>query len=297
MLHALVHPWLSQKRVSLSVWREDLNHAVISGNKWHKLQPWLQAAEKQHCNHLMSFGGRHSNHLHALAYACQQRGWRSTGWVRGHARQGMTATLADCLRWGMRVHFVSRHQYKQRYAPQWSINAQVCWPDAMIIPEGGTGELGVSGVRAWGEQLAMQLPDASRVLVPVGSGGTLAGLVMALAPQHPIVAVPVVKPFDTLLNELTAAYHLPAFDVWPGAGRGFGRHTDEEIAFDEFFTRQFGVVLDPVYTLKVAWQFWQRLLADELEPGSSWVLIHTGGIQGRRDWETGVKRVQCRQTP
>ncbi|WLD59248.1 pyridoxal-phosphate dependent enzyme [Salinispirillum sp. LH 10-3-1] len=292
MLQALPHPLLVQHEVALFIWREDLNHAIISGNKWHKLQPWLRAAEAKQIRHLMSFGGRHSNHLHALAFACHQRHWRSTGWVRGHATQGMTATLSDCLRWGMRLHFVSRHQYRQRHSPAWFANAHAQWPEALIVPEGGTSELGVSGVKAWGLAMAAHLPAQASIMVPVGSGGTLAGLSRALATRFDIVAVPVFKAWQGHLAELSRTYQLPSVQVWPGAGKGFGRTSAEEAAFDAFFCQQFGLLLDPVYTLKVAWQFWRRLVAGEIPQGSTWVLLHTGGLQGRRDWETAAKRVQ-----
>lgn len=296
MLQALNHPLLREYRVSFSVWREDLNHPIVSGNKWHKLQPWLNDAMAVDKTHLMSFGGRHSNHLHALAYACWQRGWSSTGWVRGHADQGMTATMADCLRWGMHLQFVSFHRYRQRNEAWWWQAAGQHWPQAYVVPEGGTGPLGVAGVARWADSLVEHLPPQANVLLPVGSGGTLIGFLAARRlnreGQVNVVAVPVFKSWQASLAALCATHGVALGEVWPAAGRGFGRTTAPERAFDQYFQQQFGVRLDPVYTLKVAWQFWQRLTAGQLKPGSNWVLVHTGGLQGRRDWESAANSVQ-----
>ncbi|MFC3852623.1 1-aminocyclopropane-1-carboxylate deaminase/D-cysteine desulfhydrase [Salinispirillum marinum] len=285
LLQRLNHPELVARNIRCSVWREDLNHPVISGNKWHKLAPWLALAAEQNKRGLMSFGGRHSNHLHALAYAGHHCGFTTKGWVRGHPAEGMSPTLADCLRWGMEVIFVSRARYRQRHGPEWRRCAEQQWPDFVFIPEGGTSPIAVEAVRQWGLELWGKLPSGTTLLVPVGSGGTYAGLALSAPSVQRIIAVPVFKQPEATLRSLQHHYDLPGGQCWPAAGRGFGRNSAEEIAFGRFFQTHFGVPLEPVYNLKVAYVFWQRLMRNELPTGSQWVLLHTGGLQGRRGTE------------
>lgn len=287
-LQTLSHPLLDTAGRRLSVWREDLNHPTISGNKWHKLMPFLAAAAERNNPHLYSVGGRYSNHLHALAYAAHQHGYPATAWVRGHASQGMTATLADCQRWGMQLRFISRRLYAQRHSLRWQQGVQAL-PRALWIPEGGTDATGIAGVRAWGATLWPQLPANCTLLVPVGSGGTLVGLAQTAPVGSRVIAVPVFKNWQTTLTELCRQHGLDAgsLAVWPAAGRGFGRFTAEEAAFGAWFERQFEVPLDPVYTRKLAYACWRRLQAGAAGRGDSVsgdaVLLHTGGLQGRAE--------------
>ena len=49
--------------------RLDLLDPLLSGNKWFKLRPHIEAAAAAGADGLISLGGAHSNHLHALAAA------------------------------------------------------------------------------------------------------------------------------------------------------------------------------------------------------------------------------------
>lgn len=288
LLQTLSHPLLDAARVRLSVWREDLNHPIISGNKWHKLAPFLAAAADRDQPHLYSVGGRYSNHLHALAWAAHQHGYLATAWVRGHASQGMTSTLADCLRWGMRLRFVSRVLYAQRHSVRWR-RGVMALPNALWVPEGGTDAQGIAGVRAWGETLWPQLPNRCSLLVPVGSGGTMVGLAQTAPKGSQVIAGPVFKKWETHLAGLCQQHGMDerALTVWPAAGRGFGRANADEVAFGNWFESHFAVPLDPVYTRKLAYVCWQRLQSGALNQDSGelvdLVLLHTGGLQGRTE--------------
>ena len=52
--------------------RDDLIHPIVSGNKWRKLKYHLTAFEESKKKCIVSIGGAHSNHLHALSYLCFQ---------------------------------------------------------------------------------------------------------------------------------------------------------------------------------------------------------------------------------
>jgi 1-aminocyclopropane-1-carboxylate deaminase len=107
--------WLHRDRVVIEVLRADLIDAQLSGNKYFKLLPNLTAARNAGSNVLLSFGGPWSNHLHALAAAGARYGFQTIGLVRGEPQS--TACLADAVRWGMHVHFISRTAYRRRAEP------------------------------------------------------------------------------------------------------------------------------------------------------------------------------------
>ena len=98
--------------VEIVVFRDDLNHATVSGNKLHKLKPSFDAANAHNCTTVLSFGGPFSNHLHALAWACKESGFNSIGVVRGELHAQLTPTLRDCEAWGMQLVASTRKDYR-----------------------------------------------------------------------------------------------------------------------------------------------------------------------------------------
>ena len=77
----------------------------VSGNKVFKLAGHLDAFFASPKSSLVSFGGRWSNHLHALAAVAQCLSIPSIGLVRGYPEQPLTATLQDCVDMGMTLKF------------------------------------------------------------------------------------------------------------------------------------------------------------------------------------------------
>ncbi|TAF94448.1 MAG: 1-aminocyclopropane-1-carboxylate deaminase/D-cysteine desulfhydrase, partial [Bacteroidetes bacterium] len=59
---------------TINVLRLDEIHPIISGNKWFKLQGYLQQAQNLRSTALASYGGPYSNHLVAVAKAAELMG-------------------------------------------------------------------------------------------------------------------------------------------------------------------------------------------------------------------------------
>lgn len=106
--------------VRLLLKRDDLVHPELPGNKWRKLAPNLRAAVDAGHDGLVTFGGAYSNHLRATAAAGRLLGLRTVGIVRGDelAGQPLNDSLARCAADGMRLHFVSRSEYRRKAEPQ-----------------------------------------------------------------------------------------------------------------------------------------------------------------------------------
>jgi len=96
--------WLSAAGIEVAILRLDQIDPLISGNKWFKLTEHLEAAERAGTEGIISLGGAHSNHLHALAAAGKRLGFATVGLLRGHAQQ--TPTVEDLQAFGMQLHWL-----------------------------------------------------------------------------------------------------------------------------------------------------------------------------------------------
>ena len=106
--------WLLEKQIELDVLRLDLIHPIISGNKWFKLQYYLQEALQLGKATVATFGGAYSNHILATAFACKVSGLQSVGFIRGEKPEDYSPTLKQAEEYGMQLIFISRDQYKQK---------------------------------------------------------------------------------------------------------------------------------------------------------------------------------------
>ncbi len=272
----------------LPVLRLDNLHPLVSGNKFFKLQPWVDKALASR-SALLSCGGAWSNHLHALAGAGQMHQLQVHAVVRGFEAHNPTPTMIDCMAMGMQVSAVSRELYRQRYAPGFiraQINRLGC--QAIWIPEGGTDEEAVLSCEQIGHHLNQShamTGEFDSVWLAVGSGGTLAGLARSLNPQIKLYGVPVMSQWLDVkkrVEQLLTTEQAESIHWIDGASYGgFGRMNS---AYREFFKRldqSSGVVFDPVYTGKLVMRLAQFMLADD-NAGERPLVVHTGGLQGRR---------------
>ena len=94
-------PLFLEKNVEVAVLRLDKIHPVLSGNKWFKLQFYLQEAKQLKKKTIVTFGGAWSNHIVATAAACKMNGLNSIGIVRGEESENLSSTLltANSLVW------------------------------------------------------------------------------------------------------------------------------------------------------------------------------------------------------
>lgn len=194
---------LSMANVALL--RLDLTGGLAPGNKHFKLRGNLAAARRRGIRRLISFGGAWSNHLHALAAAGREQGFTTVGIVRGDEPLPDTPTLADARAWGMDILRVSRAEYRRRNEPDYLEQVAARFAPCLVIPEGGAGSTGVAGCREIGRLLRELAPDARHVVVPVGTGTTLAGLLAELDVHHEVTGVSALKGAVDLEQRVTRA--------------------------------------------------------------------------------------------
>ena len=246
---------------------------VLSGNKVFKLLGHLQAFEASGKSSLISFGGRWSNHLHALAFAAQRLNIPVEALVLGYPEQPLTSTLQDCIDAGMRIRFCGRDQYAMRYDEAWRTRLAV-ESDAWVIPEGGDGPEGRDGFGL----LASMFEPYDEVWVAAGTGTTAQGIAEQLRSDQTLVIVNAVQDQGALEAKLKANSFAPdiRFAHQPENLR-FGKLSPalRELIAD---ADSAGLMLDPVYTVRLL----AALLVEHDSVAGRILMVHTGGLQGRR---------------
>lgn len=277
-----------QTHIQVWIKRDDLNHPTIQGNKWHKLKLNLMAAEHQHKHQLLTFGGAYSNHIAATAAAAFERRWSSIGLIRGdelaHNHQAWSPTLKQAQRHGMTFEFVDRQTYRLRHHQAWLSALQQRYPQAYILPEGGSNPLAVNGLESVINELNQQCPGWTHLLCAVGTGGTLAGLAKFAGNHQQVWGMASLKNAEYLSEQIK---HWAGLDktnwrlITEFHGGGYAKTNADIDARMSAFERDFAIDLDPIYTAKMVFGFYQLLQAGAFAPNSRVILYHSGGLQGR----------------
>lgn len=273
--------------VEISVLRDDLLHPGISGNKWRKLKHNLIQVENQGFQHLLTFGGAFSNHLAAVAAAGKLFGFQTTGFVRGEPSKILNPTLAFCQSQGMNLKFLTRAEYREIENPGFMDSLRSDFPDAFLIPEGGTNCLALEGFADLVEDIHAaknQLPDF--ICVASGTGGTAAGISAHLDFPATVLSFPVLKGgfMEGNIRDLHQNCCGKQFQNWKIIDdfhfAGYAKWNQELLEFITNFYKEFGFALDPVYTGKMFFGVFDLIKKGFFKPGSRVLLVHTGGLQG-----------------
>ncbi|MCX4691083.1 1-aminocyclopropane-1-carboxylate deaminase/D-cysteine desulfhydrase [Streptomyces sp. NBC_01408] len=269
--------------VRLLLKRDDLVHPELPGNKWRKLAPNLRAAVAGGYGCLVTFGGAYSNHLRATAAAGRLLGLPTVGIVRGDELAGrpLNESLARCAADGMRLHFVSRADYRRKAEPgtRARLLAGAGGEGAYVVPEGGSNALALRGCAELGRELR---GAADVVAVACGTGGTLAGLAAGLGPGQRALGVPVLAGGflgPEIRSLQTLAFGAPAGD-WSLAEDfhhgGYARVPAPLEAFAAEFEARHGLPVERIYVAKLLWALAELTATGTFPPGTTLAAIVTG---------------------
>ncbi len=271
--------------VELCIKREDLLHPEVSGNKFRKLNYNLKEAKSLGSKTLLTFGGAYSNHIAATAAAGALQGFRTIGVIRGEELGGdlertlsHNATLRLAHQKGMQFYFVSREVYRNKDTPEFLEGLKVRFGDFYCIPEGGTNALAVRGC----EEI-LTTEDKERfdlVCCPVGTGGTVSGIINSSREDQEIIGFSVLKEsylhkdISCMTNQsnwkLNRDYHFG----------GYAKVNDELVNFVNNFYNTYQILLDPIYTGKMLYGILDMISRKQFLGKRRILAIHTGGIQG-----------------
>ena len=176
-------------RPGLDLWLKDesgFGDGGWGGNKVRKLEWIIPEAQRRHANTLFTVGGIGTHWGLACALYGREHGLRTVlGLVDQPLDDHVRGQLARLEASGARLHrFAGTRQL--RLAAPWLIatgirHGRVPW----YLPAGGSNPFGTLGYVETALELAEQvargdLPEPATVVVPIGSGGTAAGLALGL---------------------------------------------------------------------------------------------------------------------
>ena len=268
-----------ESKVRLFIKREDLTHPEISGNKYWKMfynvKKYLEKEVSE--RKIITFGGAFSNHIAAAAALGNEFGIKTLGVIRGNELEDSwqeNPTLFSAHQNGMSFRFVTRETY--RYKEKMMKELQEEFPEALVVPEGGTNENAVEGIQY---MLNDETKEFDYICSAVGTGGTVSGLSKFAQPHQKIIGFKAVKD-NSLENRIKNLSKKDNFILIDASDGGFGKITDENVRFINEFYQYFGIVLEPVYTGKMLRKIFE-MIADDYFPANSKILaFHTGGLQG-----------------
>lgn len=255
-------------------------HPTVSGNKIRKLKYNLDKFKKENYEGILTFGGAFSNHIAATAAAGNTLGIPTIGVIRGmevSAKIGSNRTLSYAQKYGMKLEFISRAEYKLKTKKSYLASLESKYPNYYIIPEGGTNHLAVKGCE---EILADEDRQYDVICCAVGTGGTLSGIINSSLPHQKIIGFPALKgaflkqdicKFAKQSNwDLCQDYHFG----------GYAKVHLNLIKFINRFKREFKIPLDPIYTGKMLFGVFDMMDKGMFSKSQKVLAIHTGGLQG-----------------
>lgn len=278
------HPLALEHDIDLKVLRLDATHPEISGNKWFKLKYNLHEAKQLGFHKLLTYGGAFSNHIYAVASASKLFGFETIGVIRGEPHDDLNPTLRHATNCGMRLHYMDRETYRRKTEPEVLENLKSLFGEFYIIPEGGTNQLALKGAR---EITSHFTESFDYYCLPVGTGGTIAGIILGLKNQGQVIGFSALKGdflkgevqqllknggLENTLNwNLNTDYHFG----------GYAKTKVELLDFIREMETKYDLPLEPIYTGKMVYGVLDLIKQSYFLKGSKILMIHTGGLQGR----------------
>lgn len=284
-LQQIYHSALTKAGIELWLKRDELTHPYVQGNKWRKLKYNLQEAKAQNHDTIISFGGAKSNHIYSLAAAGKLFGFKTVGVIQGYENLPLTPTLQFAVSQGMKLVFLSKAAYKNRYEAEFQTRLKNEFGEHYQLPDGGCNTLAVRGVSELFDEIH-QLFDVC--CVAVGTGCTLAGCIAGSKRNgvKKLIGFSSLKGEDTLsadVARMLAEYGETDCPDWyinrDYDFGGYGKSTPELEQFISEFQQEQNVLLDPIYTSKMLYGILDMALKNEFPRGAKILAIHTGGLQ------------------
>lgn len=283
--------------------RDDLTGSTLSGNKVRKLEFIAAHALENNYDTLITAGGIQSNHCRATAFVGAQLGLSVHLILRGEAPGESDGNYLLSQLAGARVScYPARGFSKNREAifSKWQEHYAAEGHKALVVPIGGSDEIGIWGYIAACEELSRDFESAgikqANIITATGSGGTQAGLTLG-ARLHDLPAtvwgINVCDDEQYFLDKIASDAALwaqryapmPNVQLQPRVldghvGPGYAVATPEIFDLIESLSALEGIVLDPVYTGKAFAGMLAEIAKGRFSDCEDIVFMHTGGIYG-----------------
>ena len=201
--------------------------------------------------------------------------------IRGEelATQDLNPTLQTAQDFGMQLHFVSRAEYRLRHDVEYLQQLQRQYPQAFIIPEGGTNTLAIQGTQ---EILTSEDRENYDVICcAVGTGGTIAGIIESSSEQQQVLGFSALKGdfLQQNIQQWTDKQNWALTDAY--CCGGYAKTSQELLQFMQQFEQRYAIPLEQVYTAKMMMGLFDLIQQNNFPANTRILAIHTGGLQGK----------------
>jgi D-cysteine desulfhydrase len=276
--------------------RDDLAGFGVAGNKTRPLEHLLGDALARGADVLVTGGGPDSNFVAAAALAARVAGIDCELVVWGAGTLDPTPNLALAAAAGATVVplddvGVDGRERVDVVVAERATALRAAGRHPVAVPRGGSTPVGAAGFAVAAAELLDQGPAPDTVVLPLGSGGSTAGLLAGLAAAGAgtrVLAVSVSRPPAEITEKVldlaracadllgTPAPRADRLEVVDHRGPGFGVAAPGDRAAAATALRTEGLLLDDTYGAKAFAIALDRLSGGDL-PGPV-VLWHTGGV-------------------
>ena len=262
-----------------TILRLDKINALYGGNKYFKLKQNLKTFFSGDFSCIISFGGAYSNHIYSLAAIGKELGIKTIGIIRGLEPENLSSTLNFAKECGMELLSISRTEYSLKNDEIFLEQLRKKHPKCLIIPEGGSNELGIEGCK----EITNLIPfDFNYIVLPCGTGSTLSGIVSSLKPHQKAVGISVLKGEDTFTRFVLKQNLGKEKSFTVLHDYNFGGYAKKDKTLLKFITEfklKHKIPLDFVYSAKAMFALINLIEKSYFLKDSQIVFVHTGGLQ------------------
>lgn len=290
--------------------RDDCTGLAFGGNKARKLEFFMGEALRRNADTIVTMGPVQSNHVRMTAAAACKLGLECHAILVGDAGGKPRGNFFLDHLFGLKYRVVSNHLdelppglVEERV--QETIDELISkGQEPYLVPPGGAGPLGEISYYLAMEEMVSQCCqlgiEIDYVVTPVGSQGTLSGLLLGkkvLDLRTRIIGVSVNLEGTCELTGLPSIEHMvreagevidAQVDVSPQdyelfydyVGKGYGIPTKEGLDAIRLMAQREGIVLDPTYTGKSMAGLLDLISKGRFDKTDVVIYLHTGGTPG-----------------
>ena len=282
-------PVFSKAGIEVRVLRGDLFHPWIQGNKWYKLRHFATLAENPKVAGFISIGGPWSNHLQAIAAFAAEKKLKTFFFVRGEEIEWQDyPPIRQLRKAGATLSGISRSRFRLITSGEANLRDflpdQCAFEDYLEVPLGASSPETVEHTVRWAAYLDSQF-DFTDIILPVASGGTLAGMLAGLPDHINVHGIDVLNSNNGLIKTtsellLKAGTQARAALHWHGNyhfGSYAGNHPELE-SFLNVLLHDHGIPAEHVYSGKTLFAVSDLANKGQFSNGIKILVLHTGGL-------------------
>lgn len=299
-----------QKSVDLSnytganvyIKREDQQDHVGSGVKIRQINQLLHAASRENDVQVIIDGVPQSNCLAAISHYADQYDIPLHILLKCAETDDMSGNLGNIRRSRAKITWVPELSALEEVRHRVEAHYKAKGYTLLSVPTGANCCLTVEGPIGMGCEIAEQEQQMGvkfkQIVLPVGTGGTMSGLVLSKVWHHrewQVLGVRIDEYPDSFYQANYATRishlglkadelsHLPdCIELYDGALQGgYGHYTKNDLVEIEQIYKQTGIYFGPTYTFKAVKGLKQMVAEGLICPNEPTLLIHTGGVNER----------------